>query len=127
MEKHFDMINTDKKKLQLWSRRLHLALLAYRELLMTICTMDKSPNEAVRVSSKVIKSNIFYVLEYRELVLTLLITFDELKMSGAYLNDLLECQHIFLRMLQSYCQGESSSVVVQKKARAKKRSRRRKL
>ncbi|KAK9703341.1 hypothetical protein QE152_g29405 [Popillia japonica] len=143
MERHFDMINQEKKKVRQWSKRLHLALLAYRELLLTICAMDKSAIDSVKHSAKVIKSNIFYVLEYRELVLTLLVTFDdifyvleyrelvltllvtfdELKMSGAYLNDLIECQHIFLKMLQTYCGGGNSGVMVQKRGRAKKKSK----
>lgn len=117
------MINQEKKKVRQWSKRLHLALLAYRELLLTICAMDKSAIDSVKHSAKVIKSNIFYVLEYRELVLTLLVTFDELKMSGAYLNDLIECQHIFLKMLQTYCGGGNSGVMVQKRGRAKKKSK----
>lgn len=121
MENYFDMINTDKKKLRLWSRRLHLALLAYKELLLTICSMDKSPDGSVRDSAKVIKSNIFYVLEYRELILTLLVTFDELKMSRTHLKDLLETQHIFFKMFQSYCGGKSGQVVVQKKAKMKRK------
>lgn len=119
MENYFDMINTDKKKLRLWSRRLHLALLAYKELLMTICAMDKSPDGTVRDSAKVIKSNIFYVLEYRELILTLLVTYDELKMSQAYLKDLLETQHVFLKMLQAFCGGRDGRIVIQKKKKKK--------
>jgi hypothetical protein len=50
-----------------------------QELLMTLTAMDKSDNSAIRESSKVIKSNIFYVVEYRELILTLLLSFDEIK------------------------------------------------
>lgn len=121
MENYFDMINTDKKKLRLWSRRLHLALLAYKELLLTICVMDTSPDGQVRDSAKVIKSNIFYVLEYRELILTILVTFDELKMSQAYLKDLMETQHVFLKMFQDYCGGKEGQIVVQKKIRKKKK------
>jgi timeless len=46
---------------------------------MTLTAMDKSDNSMVQESSKVIKSNIFYVVEYRELILTLLLNFDEIK------------------------------------------------
>jgi timeless len=46
---------------------------------MTLTAMDRSDNSAVQESSKVIKSNIFYVVEYRELILTLLLNFDEMK------------------------------------------------
>ncbi|KAF7285717.1 hypothetical protein GWI33_010138 [Rhynchophorus ferrugineus] len=110
-EKYFDMISSDKKKLKLWSRRLHLALVAYRELFQTLSAMDRSSDDAVRESSKVIKSNIFYVLEYREFILTLLVTYDELKMSDTYLIDLIETQHIFLRMLETFVKSEGSMIV----------------
>lgn len=123
METYFDMINTDKKKLRLWSKRLHLALLAYKELLLTLCAMDKSNDETMRKSAKVIKSNIFYVLEYRELILTLMVTFDELKMSNLYLKDLLETQHIFLKSFQAYCGGKSGGIVVQKKKVRRKKGK----
>lgn len=43
-ENFYDMMTSDKKKLKLWSRRLHLAVLAYRELFMTLSAMDKSPD-----------------------------------------------------------------------------------
>ncbi|CAH1127073.1 unnamed protein product [Ceutorhynchus assimilis] len=119
-ENFYDMIGVDKKKLKLWSRRLHLAVLAYRELFMTLSAMDKSPDGNVRDSSKVIKSNIFYVLEYREFILTLLVNYDELKMSDLYLKDLLETQHIFLKMLETFV-GTDGAVVVQKKAKKRRR------
>jgi timeless len=125
MENYFDMIQTDKKKIILWSRRLHLALLAYRELLLTICVMDKSPDGTVRDSARVIKSNIFYILEYRELIITLLVTYNELKMSNAYLKDLMETQHVFVKLLEGFC-GGGSSVVVQKKTKRRRRRQKRK-
>ncbi|KAK9879047.1 hypothetical protein WA026_003863 [Henosepilachna vigintioctopunctata] len=121
MEKYFDMIQTDKKKLREWSRRLHIALLAYRELLLTLCFMDKSPDGTVRDSSKVIKSNIYYVLEYRELVLTLMVTYDELKMSDQYLKDLIETQHIFLRSFEAFC--KDGSVIVQQASKSRKKKK----
>lgn len=121
MEHHFDMISTDKKKFLLWSKRLHLALLAYRELLLTVNAMDNCNDTAVKESAKVIKSNIFYVIEYRELVLTLLITFDELKMSQTYLKDLIETQHVFFKMLQKFCQRTGTVVVEEKKRKQRKK------
>lgn len=120
-ENYFDLMQTDKKKLRLWSRRLHLAVLAYRELFLTLNAMDRSPDGTVRDSSKVIKSNIFYVPEYREFVLTLLVMFDELKMSDAYLRDLIETQHIFLKIFESFCGDKGGSVVVRKKAKGRRR------
>ena len=46
---------------------------------MTLTAMDKSDNSAICESSKIIKNNIFYVVEYRELILTLFLNFDEIK------------------------------------------------
>lgn len=123
MEHDFDMIATDKKKVKLWGRRLHLALLAYRELLLTLTTMDKSPDELVVESARIIKCNIFYVIEYRELILTLLITYDELKMSDLYLKDLIETQHVFLRMLETFCKKTGGVVVAEKKKIKKKKKK----
>lgn len=125
MENNFDMITSDKKKWPLWSKRLHLALQAYKELLLNLISMDKSSDESVRESARVIKGNVFYVLEYREFILTLMLTYSPLKMSHAYLLDLIETQHIFLKMLQGYC-GRDNSVVVQRKQKAKKTTKKKK-
>lgn len=88
---------------------------------MTLCFMDKSPDGTVRDSSKVIKSNVFYVLEYRELVLTLLLTFDEMKMSDQYLKDLMETQHIFLKSFEAFC--KDGAVIVQTRNKSKKKKK----
>lgn len=98
-----------------------MALLAYRELFYTLCVMDKSPDESVKDSAKVIKSNIFYVPEYREFVLALLVNYNELKMSDVYLKDLMETQHIFLKMFESFCAGGSMLVRKKKDRRARKK------
>lgn len=122
LENYYEMMTTDKKKIPLWSRRMHKALRAYQELLMTLAYMDKSQIESVRESSKVLKSQIFYVVEYREMVLILLQNYDPLKMTVTYLKDVVETTHIFLKLLEGFC-GKNRHVVVQrkgKKARKKK-------
>ena len=107
MEQYYEMLCAEKKKTHFWSRRLHLALKAYQvrstnilfasfwsklvkanskllmfqELLHTLLAMDKCSDKGVQNSSKVIKSNIFYVPEYRETILSQLLSFNELKMS----------------------------------------------
>lgn len=119
-ENYNDHLDNDRKNakngMSLWARRLHLALLAYRELFYTLCTMDKSPDSSIRDSSKVIKNNVFYVLEYREFILHLLVSYNELKMSDTYLKDLIETQHVFLKLLEGFC-GTGGTIVVQKKVR----------
>lgn len=120
MEKFFDLMTSDKKKVELSGRRLHVGLLAYRELLLTICAMDIDKDSSVRESAKVIKSNLFYVVEYRELLLTLLMNYDELKLSSTYLKDLIETQHIFLKLFESYSK-KYNNVAVQKISKIKRK------
>ncbi|XP_017771147.1 PREDICTED: protein timeless homolog [Nicrophorus vespilloides] len=123
METYYDMLAMDKKKIRQWSRRLHLSLLAYRELLMTLAAMDKCPDGSVRDSSKVIKSNVFYVPEYREFIITLLVNYDEVKMSRQYLFDLLEAQHVFFKLLESHCGGKTGRVVVQNRLKPQRKKK----
>lgn len=59
---------------------MHLGLKAYRELLMSLGAMDVSPDESVRESARVIRMNLFYTVEYRELPYILLHHYDKKKM-----------------------------------------------
>ena len=52
---------------------------AYRELLATLDTMTHAKDPKIRESAKVIQSNIFYVIEYREIFVGLLKKFDDVK------------------------------------------------
>ncbi|KAK8723590.1 hypothetical protein OTU49_011453 [Cherax quadricarinatus] len=121
LENYFEMMATDKKKIPLWSRRMHKALRAYQELLMTLASMDKSQVESVRESSKVLKSKVFYVIEYREMVLILLQNFNPLLMTPAYLKDAIETAHIFLKLLEGFC-GKNRHIMVQHMKKPKKKA-----
>uniref|UniRef100_A0A8C9WRJ0 Timeless circadian clock n=1 Tax=Sander lucioperca TaxID=283035 RepID=A0A8C9WRJ0_SANLU len=99
---------------------MHLALKAYQELLLTVNEMDRSQDESIRQSCSVIKSNIFYLMEYREIFLTLLRKYDETRQPHSYLKDLVESTHLFLRMLERYCKGRNSLMVQKKRVRRKK-------
>lgn len=123
MENDFDMIQSDKKKWNLWSKRLHIALQAYRELLFTLNAMDKSTDETIRQAAMVIKSNVFYLVEYREFIFQLLVTYTPQKFSREYLADLIETQHVFLKMLESYCSSNRSIVVKTKKVVRQKKKK----
>uniref|UniRef100_A0A671YG73 Timeless circadian clock n=1 Tax=Sparus aurata TaxID=8175 RepID=A0A671YG73_SPAAU len=90
---------------------MHLALKAYQELLLTVNEMDNSQDESIRQSSSVIKSNIFYLMEYREIFLTLLRKYDETSQPQSYLKDLVESTHLFLRMLEHFCKGRKNLMV----------------
>uniref|UniRef100_A0A8B9RAN8 Timeless circadian clock n=1 Tax=Astyanax mexicanus TaxID=7994 RepID=A0A8B9RAN8_ASTMX len=96
---------------------MHLALKAYQELLMTVNEMDHSKDENIRQSANVIKSNIFYLMEYREIFLTLLRKFDERMQPRSFLRDLVESTHLFLRMLERFCKGRNNLLVQKKKAK----------
>ncbi|XP_014475495.1 PREDICTED: protein timeless homolog [Dinoponera quadriceps] len=114
IDQYYEMILTDKKRIPIWSRRLHIALKAYQELLNTLMAMDKSTFYGVRESSKIIKSNIFYVPEYRETIFLQFLYYDENKMSRLYLVDLVTTVHIFLKMLEHFCEKEQRHLIVQK-------------
>ncbi|XP_065510289.1 protein timeless homolog isoform X2 [Caloenas nicobarica] len=118
---YYEMALMDKKEAATWARRMHLALKAYQELLRTVQEMDRSPEQAVRDSSQVIKSNIFYLMEYRELFLALFRKFDETKQPRSFLRDLVETAHLFLRMLERFCRGRAGLVVQSKRVRRRRK------
>ncbi|XP_018417522.1 PREDICTED: protein timeless homolog [Nanorana parkeri] len=120
---YYEMMLADKKEATSWARRMHLALKAYQELLTTINEMDHSKDESVRESSKVIKNNIFYVMEYRELFLALFRKFDETKQPHSFLKDLVETTHLFLKMLERFCKGKRSIMVQNHKVKRKKKKK----
>ncbi|CAG11760.1 unnamed protein product, partial [Tetraodon nigroviridis] len=123
--KYYEMILTDRKEATSWSRRMHLALKAYQELLLNLNEMDHSQDENIRQSSNIIKSNIFYMMEYREIFLTLLRKYDETKQPQSYLQDLVESTHLFLRMLERFCTGRKNLMVQRKRVKRRKRRGRR--
>ncbi|CAG5982174.1 unnamed protein product, partial [Menidia menidia] len=117
---YYEMLLTDRKEATSWSRRMHLALKAYQELLLTVNEMDHSQDEDIRQSSSVIKSNIFYMMEYREIFLTLLRKYDETKQPHSYLKDLVESTHLFLRMLERFSKGRKNLIVQRKRVKRRK-------
>ncbi|XP_016112157.1 protein timeless homolog, partial [Sinocyclocheilus grahami] len=110
---YYEMMLTDRKDATSWSRRMHLALKAYQELLLTVNEMDRSKDENIQHSSNVIKSNIFYLMEFREIFLTLLRKYDERMQPRSFLRDLVESTHLFLKMLERFCKGRNNLVVQQ--------------
>uniref|UniRef100_A0A8C1XVJ8 Timeless circadian clock n=1 Tax=Cyprinus carpio TaxID=7962 RepID=A0A8C1XVJ8_CYPCA len=107
---YYEMMLTDRKDATSWSRRMHLALKAYQELLLTVNEMDRSKDVNIQHSSNVIKSNIFYLMEFREIFLTLLRKYDERMQPRSFLRDLVESTHLFLKMLERFCKGRNSMV-----------------
>ncbi|XP_068209920.1 protein timeless homolog [Palaemon carinicauda] len=115
LENYYGMMTTDKKKIPFWSRRMHKALRAYQEILMTLAYMDKS-TEDLKEAARVLKSKLFYVVEYREMILVLLQNYDRRKMSIVYLKDLVETAHTFIKLLEKFC-GKTKHIIVQRKHR----------
>ncbi|XP_038077743.1 protein timeless homolog isoform X2 [Patiria miniata] len=122
--KYLDMMTTDKKEAPAWSKRMHLGLKAYGELVASVDAMARSGDPKIRESARVIQSNIFYVIEYREVFLTLLKKYNEVYCTRSYLKDLIETTHTFIKMLERYCKGKNT-IMVQKKKRKQKQRRRR--
>ncbi|XP_057557109.1 protein timeless homolog [Hippopotamus amphibius kiboko] len=120
---YYEMMLTDRKEAASWARRMHLALKAYQELLATVNEMDVSPDEAVRESSRIIKNNIFYVMEYRELFLALFRKFDERCQPCSFLRDLVETTHLFLKMLERFSRSRGNLMVQNKQKKRKKKKK----
>ncbi|XP_019369884.1 PREDICTED: protein timeless homolog isoform X2 [Gavialis gangeticus] len=119
----YEMMLIDKPQIPAWARRMHLALKAYQELLLSLQEMDQAPDPAVRRGSHVLKNNIFYVLEFRELFLTLFRKFNAAQQPRAFLRDLAGATHLFLRLLERFCRQRRSLVVQNKKQRRRKKPR----
>ncbi|KAG1647989.1 Protein timeless [Nymphon striatum] len=66
--------------------------------------------------------NIFYVVEYRDSILQMITSYDDTKHPKAYLKDLAETVHLFLKMLHQYC-AKTSHLVVQRKKNRKHRKK----
>ncbi|XP_078287391.1 protein timeless homolog isoform X2 [Rhinoraja longicauda] len=117
---YYEMMLTDKAAASSWSRRMHLALKAYQELLNTLNEMDHSKDGNLRESARVIKCNIFYVMEFRELFLMLFQKFNATKQPKSFLKDLIETTHLFIRMIEKFCKGKTNLFVQRKKLKKKK-------
>lgn len=108
----------------LWSRRMHLALKAYSELLNTIVAMQNNSknDDLLRHSARVLLANVFYEPEYREVCLTLFAVFKQDKMTKSFLIDLVEANHVFLKLLEHM--AKTNSLVIGKRLKKRKTGKR---
>ncbi|XP_054719103.1 protein timeless homolog [Uloborus diversus] len=120
---YLEMMLTDKKKMMFWSRRTQLGVSAYKELLETLRVMERSKEEVIRYNADLIIQNVFYVIEYRELLYTLLIQYDEVKFPLSYLAELVESVYLFLRMLENHSKRHSEVIVQTKKRTVRRRKK----
>lgn len=121
---YIDKIKMEKKNYLPWSRRLHFALKAYRELICSLAFMSGSTDLQFHDVTKQIKWTAFYEEEYRELLVNLFKEFNPVKMSRRYLIDLVITNYYFLKMLKTYC-SVNETIAVKVKARKKSKKRRR--
>uniref|UniRef100_A0A2S2NUZ1 Protein timeless n=1 Tax=Schizaphis graminum TaxID=13262 RepID=A0A2S2NUZ1_SCHGA len=118
IEESREKLITDKKKIPIWSKRMHLGLKAYKELMETLLVMYQSKNPTLESSARTILTNLFYMVEYRDLLLGLLNLYDEVKFSRVYLKDVIETNHIFMKLLE-HLGKKQRNLIVQCKSRKK--------
>lgn len=123
IESYLAKLSTEKKIFLPWSRRLHYALQAYRELIFTLAFSDSSGNPEFVEVNKAVKTSVFYEDDYRELLLKLIKDFNPVKMSRSYLVDLVMTNHAFLKLLKVYCKSQPRVEVNEKRPRKKKKSK----
>ncbi|OTF70231.1 timeless-like protein [Euroglyphus maynei] len=112
-----------KNELTDWSKRLHQALRSYRELLFSLSCIESLNLPAASKMCYRIKTDIFTEPEYREMLLRLMQAYNEEKMSKAYLRDLIETNHLFLKMLEYHAKISLDFKVKVKKRKSSKRKK----
>ncbi|XP_027203833.2 protein timeless homolog [Dermatophagoides pteronyssinus] len=112
-----------KNELSDWSKRLHQALRSYRELLFSLSYIESLNLPAASKMCYRIKTDIFTEPEYREMLLRLMQAYNEEKMSKAYLRDLIETNHMFLKMLEYHAKISLDFKVKVKKRKSSKRKK----
>ena len=106
----------------IWARRMHLGVRAYQELLLNIVAMVSSKDEAIRNSGMVLRSDVFYEAEYRELCIQQLSLYQPSKMSLSYLKDLVETTHVFLKLMEHMSKTSHIMISSKKTKRVKPKS-----
>ncbi len=107
----------------IWARRMHLAIRAYQELLLNLVSMVSSKDEKIRESGMVLRADVFYEPEYRELCIQQLSLFSPEKMSLSYLKDLVETTHAFLKLMEHMSKSNHFMISSKKVKRKSKPSK----
>jgi len=115
---NFEHEKKNRPKYLMWGRRMHLAIKAYQELLLTLVHMEGSKDSTVKEAGKILMAGVFYEPEYRELCLQQLSTFNPDRMSLGYLTDLVHTTHVFLKLMEHMSKGKH--LMVSKKTKVKK-------
>ncbi|KAL0277751.1 UNVERIFIED_CONTAM: hypothetical protein PYX00_004928 [Menopon gallinae] len=120
MEENFEKLACEKKRRSQWVKKLHLILKAYHSLLKTLVWMDSAKDPSVRKMSNVLKSQIFYIAEYRDMAFAFFSRYDPDTFTLPYIRDLVEVTHLSIKLLEEYT--KTNKIVVRKKI-AKKTKR----
>lgn len=80
--------------------------------------MAQSKDESVKKSGIVLRTDVFYEQEYRELCLEQLNIYNETKMSVNYLKDLAETTHAFLKLMEAMSKGQPLVIKSKKKTKS---------
>jgi len=115
---NFEHEKKNRPKYLMWSRRMHLCIRAYMELLHNLVDMEGSTNPDIKEAGRVLKASVFYESEYRELCLQQLSSFNPDRMSVGYLTDLVATTHVFLKLMEHM--SKNKHLIVSKKAKKKK-------
>lgn len=122
---YLDKLKIEKKKFHQDSSKLHLALRAYREILLLIQSIDKESEFYNTAES--IQRKIFSEVEYTTLLLNMFQQYNEPKHSTHYLNDLIQTNSVFLEILQEYSSKHAPVENPEEVSNVKTKKRKRKL
>ena len=107
--------------------RLHYAIQAYKELLEYVQYMGESQDDALRSNATIMKNNILYQPEYRDIFVTIIRNYNEVVSSRALLRDLVETVHIYIKLVEHFCKKKGRVLVQGKRkkrgAGSRKKSR----
>ena len=124
MGEYYEMMLQEKKTKFVaisWAERMHLALKTFGELLKSCEKMGNHKEKEIVRSADILKRNLFYNSEYRDLFISFMQRFDQTKMSKSYLKDLVETNHVFLKMLEDFT--SKKKLIVKKKGGKKKKKK----
>ncbi|XP_075250497.1 protein timeless homolog [Convolutriloba macropyga] len=122
MGEYYELMLQEKKTQYVavsWAERMHFALKAFGELLKSCEKMGNHKEKDVQRSADILKRNLFYNSEYRDLFISFMQRFDQTKMSKSYLKDLVETNHVFLKMLEDF--ASKKKLIIKKKGGKKKK------
>ncbi|RDD45345.1 Protein timeless-like protein [Trichoplax sp. H2] len=119
----YDGLISNKEDSIPWARRMHYVVSAYKELLLNVIAMEQIEDHCLNENAKIIKSNILYMPEFREIPLMLLTKYDPTRQTRSYLTEIITVTHIYLKMIERQCSKNGQVMVKEKKRKMKKKSK----